>query len=146
MKIAAVEAANDLLRSAVVEPSIGNLAAMETLWQGQALAKVQAFAQDLSQGFRRPLDVTFVYLTPPLVLEGVTSGTTLVTSTEVWTYTRPSVTHSETFKFTYTLGWQDDGWVIIDYAYGYAPGFPPPSKEDTPTPSPTLTATPPVAQ
>jgi hypothetical protein len=146
MKIAAVEAANDLLRSAVVEPSIGNLAAMETLWQGQALVKVQAFAQDLYQGFRRPLDVTFFYLTPPLVLEGGTSDTTLVTSTEVWTYTRPTITHSETFKFTYTLGWQDEGWVIIDYAYGYAPGFVPPSKEDTPTPSFTPTATATIAQ
>jgi hypothetical protein len=142
--IAAVEAANDLLRTAVIEPSIGNLAALETLWRGEALAKAQAFAQDLYQRYLRPLDVTFVYLLPPLVRGGNTSDIAFVTSAEEWTYTGPRASHSERFQFIYTLRREDEGWVISDYAYGDAPSALPSfgGKTQTPIPTPmTITAT-----
>jgi hypothetical protein len=73
--ITAVEAANELLRSASIEPSIGNLAAMEGFWQDRALAKAQAFAQDLYQRYRHPLEVTFTYLSLPVALGGITPDT-----------------------------------------------------------------------
>jgi hypothetical protein len=132
--IAAVEAANELLHAAVIEPSIGNLAALETLWRGEALAKAQAFAQDLYQRYLRPLDVTFVYLAPPVMRAGNSPGTAFVSSTESWTYTGPIEAHSESFKFTYTLARQDDGWIITDYAYGYASITLPPTEEESLTP------------
>jgi hypothetical protein len=115
--IAAVEAANELLRDAVVQPSIGNLAELETVWRGDALAKAQAFAQDLYRRYLRPLDVTFVYLLPPLVHAGSSSDTAIVISTEAWTYTGPHASRRESFEFTYTLNRQDEGWVITHYAY-----------------------------
>jgi hypothetical protein len=119
--IAAVEAANELLRDAVIQPSIGNLADLEALWRGDALAKAQAFAQDLYRRYLRPLDVTFVYLLPPLVHAGSSSDTAIVISTEAWTYTGPHASRRESFEFTYTLNRQDEGWVITHYAYRNAP-------------------------
>ncbi len=142
--IAAVEAANDLLHAAVSEPSIGNLAALETLWQEEALAKAQAFAQDLSQRYLDPLDVTFVYLASPQVVAGNSPDTAYVISTETWTYTGQRSVHGESFEFTYTLRREGEGWVITDYAYGYAPITPPQGEGDRLTPIPvpsTITTT-----
>ncbi len=119
--IAAVEAANELLRDAVIQPSIGNLAELEVLWQGEALAKAQAFAQDLYSRYLRPLDVTFSYLHPPVVRARPSSDTAIVTSTEVWTYAGPHASRRESFEFTYTLSQQDDGWVITNYSYRNVP-------------------------
>lgn len=127
--ITAVETANELLRASVVQPSIGNLAALETLWQGEALAKAQAFAQDLSQRYLHPLEVTFVYLIPPVALEGTSSDTAIVISSETWTYTGPRASHSESFEFIYTLTRQDEGWVITDYVFRNTLGTPPPTGE-----------------
>jgi len=115
--IAAVEAANELLRAAVVEPSLGNLAALETVWRGEALADTQAFAQDLYRRYLRPLEVTFVYLIPPVAVEGSSSDTAVITSTEMWTYKGPQSSRSESFAFTYTLARQDGSWVITSYDY-----------------------------
>ena len=142
--IAAVEAANELLRTAVGEPSIGNLAELETLWKGEALAKAQAFAQNLSQRYLRPLEVTFIYYRSPEAFEGNSPDTAFVISTEAWNYSGPRSSHRESFKFSYTLRRQNEGWVITDYAYGYAPGVLPTSEEATsitiPTPT-TITGT-----
>jgi hypothetical protein len=120
--IAVVEKANDLLRAAVVEPSIGNLAALETAWHGDALRDAQAFAQDLSRRYLRPLEVTFVYLSPPSAREGILPDTAVVTSTETWTYSGPRSARSESFEFTYTMAPQDSGWIIIAYSYRNVPG------------------------
>jgi hypothetical protein len=142
--IAAVEAANDLLHTAVAEPSIGNLAALEALWREEALAKAQAFAQDLSQRYLHPLEVTFVYLAPPQVLAGNSPDTAYVISAETWTYTGPRSVHGESFEFTYTLRWEGEGWVITDYAYGYAAITLPTGEGDRLTPIPipsTITTT-----
>jgi hypothetical protein len=138
--IAAVEKANDLLRAAVVEPSIGNMAALETTWRGDALKDAQAFAQDLSRRYLRPLEVTFVYLNPPSVREGILPDTAMVISTETWTYTGPLSTRSESFEFTYTMAPQDSSWIIIAYSYRNVPGgvvMPSP----TPTPGMVITST-----
>ncbi len=131
--IAVVEKANDLLRAAVVEPSIGNMAALETAWRGDALKDAQAFAQDLSRRYARPLEVTFVYLTPPSAREGILPDTTMVTSTEVWTYTGSLSTRSESFEFTYTLSPQDSSWIIIAYSYRNVSGA---ATMPSPTPTP----------
>jgi hypothetical protein len=142
--IAAVETANDLLRAAVIEPSIGNLAALEASWRGEALAKAQAFAQDLSQRYVPPLDVSYVYLASPLVLKGDLPDTARAISREAWTYTGPRSVHGESFEFTYTLQRDGDGWVITDYAYGYAPLPLSPDAGDRRTPNPitsTITTT-----
>lgn len=142
--IVAVEAANDLLRAAVSEPSIGNLAALETLWREEALVKAQAFAQDLSQRYLDSLDVTFIYLASPQVVAGNSPDTAYVISTEAWTYTGSRSVHGESFEFTYTLHREGEGWVITDYAYGYAPLPLPLGEGDrlTPTPIPsTITTT-----
>jgi len=138
--IAVVEKANDLLRAAVVEPSIGNMAALETAWRGDALKDAQAFAQDLSRRYVRPLEVTFVYLNPPSAREGILPDTAVVTSTEVWTYTGSLSTRSESFEFSYTLAPQDSSWMIIAYSYRNLPGgvaMPSP----TPTPEPITSTT-----
>jgi len=119
--ITTVEAANELLHAAVAEPSIGNLATLETIWREEALAKAQSFAQDLSQQYLRPLEVTYVYLASPQVLAGHSPDTAYVISTEAWTYTGTRSVHGESFEFTYTLRREGEGWVITDYAYGYAP-------------------------
>jgi hypothetical protein len=131
--IAAVEKANDLLRAAVVEPSIGNMAALEKAWHGDALADAQAFAQTLSRRYLRPLQVTFVYLTPPSAREGFLPDTAVVTSTETWTYAGPLSTRSESFEFTYTLVPQDSGWIITTYGYRNVPGS---AAVASPTPTP----------
>jgi hypothetical protein len=133
--IAVVEKANDLLRAAVVEPTIGNMAALETAWRGDALKDAQAFAQDLSRRYVRPLAVTYVYLTPPSAREGILPDTAVVTSVETWTYAGSRSARSESFEFTYTLSPQDSSWIIIAYSYRNVPGgvaMPPP----TPTPEP----------
>jgi hypothetical protein len=130
--IAVVEKANDLLRAAVVEPSIGNLAALETAWRGDALKDAQAFAEDLSRRYLRPLEVTFVYLNPPSAREGILPDTAVVTSTETWTYAGPRSARSESFEFTYTMAPQDSSWIIIAYSYRNVPG-------GAVMPSPTLT-------
>lgn len=129
--IAAVEAANELLRTAVGEPSIGNLAELETLWKGEALTKAQAFAQDLSQRYLRPLEVTFIYYHSPEAFQGNSPDTAFVISTEAWNYSGPRSSHRESFKFSYILRRQNARWVITDYAYGYAPGVPPTREEAT---------------
>jgi hypothetical protein len=117
--IASVEAANDLLRAAVVQPSIGNLAELEAYWQGEALAQAQAFAQDLYERYLRPLEVSFIYVVSPVALQGASSDEAVVTSIETWTYEGPRSSHSERFEFIYTLSRKDDGWVITDYSYRY---------------------------
>lgn len=142
--ITTVEAANELLRAAVVEPSIGNLAALETLWREEALAKAQAFAQELSQRYLRPPRVTFVYLAPPTVRMGNLPDTALVISTEAWTYTGLRSEHSESFEFTYTLRQEATGWVVTDYAYRNSPIAVPSREEDSLPPisiTTTVTAT-----
>jgi ketosteroid isomerase-like protein len=141
--IEAIEAANEMLRAAVVESSIGNLAALETLWRDEALAKAQAFAQDFNQRYLRPLEVTFVYLAPPLAIKGDSPDTAYVISTEAWTYTGPKSAHDESLEFTYLLRREGEGWVIIDYTYGYAPISIPSDGEGRPTAAPipgTITA------
>ncbi len=145
--IAVVETANELLRAAVIQPSIGNLAALESLWRGEALAKAQAFAQDLYQRYLRPLEVTFVYLTPPVAIEGASPDTVIVISTEAWTYVGPRASHRESFEFTYTLSRQDGGWAITDYAYRYVPSSLSPQEGDllsTALTTATITATTPI--
>ncbi len=130
--IAVVEKANDLLRAAVVQPSIGNMAALETAWRGDALKDAQAFAQELSRRYARPLEVTYVYLTPPSAREGILPNTAVVTSAETWTYAGARSTRSESFEFTYTMEPQDDSsWIIIAYSYHNVPGA-----EAAPTPTP----------
>lgn len=131
--IQAIEAANEILRAAVVETSIGNLAALETLWRDAALAKAQAFAQDFNQRYLRPLEVTFVYLAPPMAIKGDSPDTAYVISTEAWTYSGPKSTHNESLEFTYTLRREGEGWVIIDYAYGHTPESIPSGGEGRPT-------------
>jgi hypothetical protein len=141
--IKAIEAANEMLRAAVVESSIGNMAALETLWRDEALAKAQAFAQDFNQRYLRPLEVTFVYLAPPLAIKGDSPDTAYVISTEAWNYTGPKATHDESLEFTYSLRREDEGWVIIDYTYGNAPITSPSGGEGKPTLTPapgTITA------
>jgi hypothetical protein len=131
--IAVVEKANDLLRAAVVEPSLGNLAALETAWRGDALRDAQSFAQDLSRRYARPLEVTFVYLSPPSAREGILPDTAVVTSAETWTYAGPRSSRSESFEFTYTMAPQDDSsWIIIAYSYHNVPGVVLPSPTSTP--------------
>jgi hypothetical protein len=126
-----------LLRVAVAEPSIGNLAALETFWQGESLAKAQAFAQDLYQRFLGPLTVDLAYVIPPRVVgQGNPPGTAFVFSVENWSYTGSRTSHSETFDFAYTLNWRDEGWVITNYAYGYASNTIPSEEENTQTPTP----------
>ena len=142
--IKAIEAANEMLRAAVVESSIGNMAALETLWRDEALAKAQAFAQDFNQLYLRPLEVTFVYLAPPLAIKGDSPDAAYVISTEAWTYSGPKATHDESLEFTYSLRREGEGWVIIDYAYGYTPITSPSGEEGRPTPTPipgTITTT-----
>jgi hypothetical protein len=129
--IAAVEAANELLRQAAMEPSLGNLAALEAAWQDRALARAQAFAQDLSQQYRRALEISFVYLGTPTAQEGDTPGTAIVTSTEVWTYTTSLSSRSEAFDFIYTLERRDAAWVITNYTYRNAPNALPPAPVET---------------
>ncbi len=141
--IAGVDAANELLSVAVIEPSIGNLAALETAWQGKALAKVQAFALDLNQRFVSPLEVDFIYLRTPTVFAGASPDTAVVNSVEAWNYIGSRVTYNERFEFTYNLSRQAEGWVITDYVFGYAPGTLPPGGPFTittgSTPSPLTT-------
>ncbi len=137
--IAVVEKANDLLRAAVIKPSIGNMAALETAWRGDALKDAQAFAQELSRRYARPLEVTYVYLTPPSAREGILPDTAVVTSAETWTYAGARSTRSESFEFTYTLSPQDAGWIIIAYSYRNVPGG---AAMPSPTPtSETITST-----
>jgi hypothetical protein len=142
--IAGVEAANELLSVAVIEPSIGNLAALGTAWQGKALAKVQAFALDLNQRFVGALEVEFIYLRTPTVFVGASPDTAVVNSVEAWNYIGSRTTYNERFEFTYNLSRRAEGWVITDYVFGYAPGTLPPGGPITVTtiaaPS-TLTAT-----
>jgi hypothetical protein len=140
--IAVVEKANDLLRAAVVEPSLGNLAALETAWRGDALRDAQAFAQDLSRRYVRPLEVTFVYLSPPSAREGILPDTAVVTSAETWTYTGPHSSRSESFEFTYTMAPQDDSsWIIIAYSYRNLPGGVALPSPATSTPEPITSTT-----
>jgi hypothetical protein len=134
--IAAIEAANELLRTAVTESSIGNLAALETLWRGKALVKAQAFAQDFNQRYLRPLEVTCVYLAPPRAVKGDLPDTAYVISAEAWTYAGPKSTQDESFEFTYSLRREGEGWVIIDYDYGYTGISSPSSEEAEPTATP----------
>jgi hypothetical protein len=146
--IKAIEAANEMLRAAVVESSIGNLAALETLWREEALAKAQAFAQDFNQRYLRPLEVTVVYMAPLLAIKGDTSDTAYVISTEAWTYTGPKSAHNESLEFTYILRREGENWIIIDYAFGYSPISSPSSKEEglAPAPSPGAISTPVVTE
>jgi len=124
----------------VVEPSISNLGALETAWRGDALKDAQAFAQDLSRRYTRPLEVTFVYLSSPSAREGILPDTAVVTSTETWTYAGSRSARSESFEFTYTLSPRDSSWIIIAYSYHNVPGgvvMPSP----TPTPEPITSTT-----
>jgi hypothetical protein len=130
--IAVVEQANELLSKAAMDPSISNLAALETVWQDRALAKAQAFAQQLYQEYPHPLQVTFVYLSPPTAQEDDTSEMAVVTTSEAWTYTAPRTLHTEAFEFIYALERRDQGWVIINYTYRNAPNAAPTATLVTP--------------
>ena len=136
--VAAVEAANELLRTAVLDTSIANLALMETLWQGQALARAQAFVQDLDQRYQTLQGVNVSYRLPQVVLGGAEADTALVISTETWVYQGRLSSYEETFEFTYILARQDEGWVITDYRYANAPGVLL-SGESSPRPAPPIT-------
>jgi hypothetical protein len=109
---------------------------LETLWRGKALIKAQAFAQDFNQRYLRPLEVTCVYLAPPRAVKGDLPDTAYVISAEAWTYSGPKSTQDESFEFTYSLRREGEGWVIIDYAYGYTGISSPSSEEAEPTTTP----------
>jgi hypothetical protein len=133
-----------LLRAAVVEASSENLAALEGRWQGRALTKAQAFAQDLYERYSHPLQVTFEYLRPHSMQQGASTAMAVVTSLEVWTYAGRSSSHTESFEFIYTLSRQGADWVITDYTYRNAPTLQPsatPAITSPITATTTLTAT-----
>jgi hypothetical protein len=114
-----------------MEPSLGNLAALEVSWQDRALARAQAFAQDLYQDYRRSPEISFAYLRPPTALAGESPDTAIVTATEVWTYTASTISHSEAFEFIYTLERRDVGWVITNYTFRNSPYVQPTAAAET---------------
>jgi hypothetical protein len=125
--ISAVEAANELLRASIVDPSLGNLATLETFWRDEALTRAQAFAQDFHEKYLRPLEVTFTYLEPPQAFEAGVPDAGTVVSTEQWIYWGPKESKSEAFVFTYTLNRLEQGWVITRYTFRNAPNPPIPA-------------------
>ncbi len=115
--VAAVEHANEALRQAVADPTAGNLAALETLWTQDALAKAQAFAIGPSRLVGQPTEVSYAHLMAPEVTRSVTPGHLSVGVTEVWTYSGPRDTYTESFQFFYSLALIDGQWRIVNYSY-----------------------------
>lgn len=118
--MSSVETANEILRRAVADPSADNLFALEKVWKGNALIKAQEFAKGPTHMVGRPITVSYVYRVPPSVSQGPPGSppdTLLASSIEIWTYSGPDGNHSEEFRFVYTLEKQDQGWVIMDYAF-----------------------------
>ena len=129
LAIAAVEAANEQLRMAVIQPSEENLVALERHWKERSLDKAKAFATSLHQAVGAPMDVSYVYLIPPTTgSQQLTSGALFVNATEVWTYSGSRDSFTETYEFFYTLAQHDDRWVIIDYVYRNGPLSTPPHR------------------
>jgi len=106
---------------AVAQPNADRLGDLEQFWKGNALTKAKAFARGPSQMVGRPLNASYVYLVPPRVSLGATPDVLFVTSIEIWTYLGPTESHTEKFKFFYTLSQEGEEWVIVDYAYLDAP-------------------------
>lgn len=129
LAIAAVEAANEQLRMAVIQPSEENLDALEQHWKEKSLDKAKAFATSLHQTVGAPMEVGYVYLIPPTtVSQPLTSSALFVNATEVWTYSGSRDSYTETYEFFYTLAQHDDRWVIIDYVYRNGPPSTPPHR------------------
>jgi len=128
LAIAAVEAANEQLRMAVIQPSEENLAALKQHWKERSLDKAKAFATSLHQAVGAPTEVSYVYLISPTVSQQLTSSALFVNATEVWTYSGSRDSYTETYEFFYTLAQHDDRWVIIDYVYRNGPLSTPPHR------------------
>jgi len=118
---AAIEQANELLRLAVAEPTEDRLAALESLWTENALAKAQEFAKGPSRMVGTPTEVSYAHLMAPIVEWSVIPEHLTVAVTEVWTYSGPNETYVESFEFFYTLAQQDGEWRIYNYTYIDAP-------------------------
>ena len=77
----------------------------------------QDFAAGPSQMVGQPTEVSYAHLMPPQVGDSIVPGHLTVTVTEVWTYSGPSDTFTESFEFFYTLAHQDGQWRIISYTF-----------------------------
>jgi hypothetical protein len=134
-----VEDGNALLREAISLANEENLAGLESVWQGRALEKAEAFAIDLYDRYAKPFDVEFKFLSVPTIKRSTPEEITVV-SQEIWNYGGQTVIIQEAFEFTYVLSRGDDGWVITYYSYLNVPIPETMAVTSTPPPAPTLTS------
>lgn len=135
--VAAVEKANELLRLAVIQADEAHLKALEQYWMEPALTRARTFAISMHQTLGEPAEASYVYLIPPSASQTAPGQTVYVTSIEIWTYSGPRQTRTETNEYFYTLAPRDNDWAIIDFVYRDVPkGLP------TSTRPPSISATP----
>lgn len=135
--IAAVEKANELLRLAVIQADEAHLRALEQYWMEPALTRARTFAISMHQTLGDPAEASYAYLIPPSASQTAPGQTVYVTSIEIWTYSGPRQTRTETNEYLYTLASRNNDWAIIDFVYRDVPkGLP------TSTRSPSVSATP----
>ena len=130
--------ANLLLQEAITLPSEENLADLAAVWQDRALTKVEKFAIEQYEKYRKPFSAQFEFMTTPTISEEGTNQI-VVTSRERWSYGGVSNADEESFDFIYTLTRGDDRWIIIRYSYRNLPS--PTPANVTPTGTATITPT-----
>lgn len=135
--IETITEANLLLQNAITLPSEENLANLGVIWQDRALTKVERFATEQYERYRKPFSAQFEFIISPTISEEG-SDQIIVTSRERWSYGGVSNTNEESFDFVYTLIQKDDRWVIIYYSYRNLPS-PTPANV---SPTGTVTVTP----
>ena len=113
--IATITEANLLLQDAITLPTEESLANLGSIWQDRALTKVEKFATEQYERYRKPFSAEFEFIVSPTISEESDDGI-IVTSRERWSYGAAN-TNEESFEFIYTLTREDDRWVITRYSY-----------------------------
>jgi hypothetical protein len=113
--------ANNLFIRAAEAPLPDNLAALEMVWQAEALEKIQAFVGRINRKYQPPLQVSYRTIGKPEVsLEANTSNLS-VQARELWIF-EDAVGKKESLNdYTYTLQEQDNRWVIVAYDFEVLP-------------------------
>jgi len=117
----AIASANNLLVEAIQAPTDANLAALESVWQGQALDQVGHFVRQVNQKYPFPLQVRYSIIGLPKVVSDTASTGLLVQSREFWTFEAEDRRREALSDYKYTLQPQGDDWVITFYQFKNIP-------------------------
>jgi hypothetical protein len=112
--------ANDLLIVFLENGDEGSDAALELLWQGEALTETRTFANQTRLRYQTPLTVTYTVIETPTVT-ALSDNTASVQTREFWVYEGPNAKRESLGDYNYTLQETGSVWQVVSYTFRALP-------------------------